>query len=212
MPIEPPPKPPPLPGEKDAEEYRRAQDQFHLVLGYCIAKWAEVQDELFLICWTALRSGPEPAAVVFFRTPTLDARLSLTDELVRLILPKTLPGKQPHQDLETWTAAVAAVRALLPIRNRLAHHPVQGEMLYVYFDDDPEQQEQLFTEFRSTISDAELLRGRHTESDRHLINDDLQLHLEKTSALRMRLRAFWSDVLLGHVSKLPPPSRPYHSG
>jgi hypothetical protein len=93
--------------------------------GYCISTWAEVEQKLFEICWKALQSPREQAAIVYYRTPTLDARLTLTDELLRHVLPKRERpnGGHDHPDVMAWDALDKEITELLPTRNRLAHHP-----------------------------------------------------------------------------------------
>jgi hypothetical protein len=46
-------------------------DEFHSLIGYCIAEWAKVDEELFRICWSCLGTHRERASVVYYRTPTL---------------------------------------------------------------------------------------------------------------------------------------------
>lgn len=200
--------PDPLPGSKEAEEYRRAQDQFHLVLGYCIAKWADIEEQLFRICWAALRCTPEHAAVVFFRTPTLEARFALTTELLEWVLPRTVPGEQPHPDLKSWKDICAKFRQLAPVRNQLAHHPVRGEQfMYMFEAEEPGEVTQIhaMTDFRSTTSDAKLLRGgvRDELRDKELVE-----HLMNTEHLSLWMQMFRRDQLPTHIVKLPPPRSP----
>ena len=60
----------------------------HKWVGYCITPWADVEEHLFEICGKALACAKERAAIIYYKTPTVDARLSLTDELARSVLPK----------------------------------------------------------------------------------------------------------------------------
>jgi hypothetical protein len=95
-------------------------DEFHMMIGYCIAEWARVEDELFRVCHAVLRCPKEQAAIVYYRSPQLRTRLELTDELVRAVLPKHKSGNQPHDDLKFWTDDVLKkINDLLPIRNRI---------------------------------------------------------------------------------------------
>jgi len=47
--------------------------------------------------------------------------MTLTDELVKTVLPQHAPGEHPHADLKAWVAAYKAVDKIKPIRNRIAH-------------------------------------------------------------------------------------------
>jgi len=57
-------------------------DEFHMWVGYCITAWAEVDDVLFCIFRDCV--GPsEQCAIIYYKTPGLEARFSLIDEIVR---------------------------------------------------------------------------------------------------------------------------------
>lgn len=219
MPIGPPPRPPLLPGEKEAEEYRRRQDDFHLRLGYCIAKWAEVENELFRIFWTGLRSSKEQAATVYYYIRSLEQRVTLTDELMGWLLPKTQSGGHHHPDLKEWNAICTEFRDLLPTRNRLAHHPVEGEIIewvIVPPKDSPSSGGHVVGHgydswFSIAESEQERLRGRGKKPER-LDAGHLAAHLDRTTILARWLEQFWRDKLPVHVAALPRPSDPYNRG
>ena len=68
------------------EKWGQAYQEFYTVVGRCIAEWGNVEDWLFKLCRECL--GPyEQSAIVYYRTPGVDVRLKLVDELVRSILP-----------------------------------------------------------------------------------------------------------------------------
>jgi hypothetical protein len=62
------------------------------------------------------------------RTPGLDVRLKLTDEIVRSVLPPrpARSGSHDHPSVEAWKAVAAKFEPLLFVRRRLAHHPVEA--------------------------------------------------------------------------------------
>jgi hypothetical protein len=101
-------------------------DEFFLMIGNCITQWAHVQDEIFEICRQCLGCSRQNAAIVYYRTPTIDARMSLADELVALALPTRLrkSGGHDHPDLKKWKKIRDQFDALTTPRNQLAHHPV----------------------------------------------------------------------------------------
>jgi hypothetical protein len=81
---------------------QKAADDFHMMIGYCIAEWAKVGDELFRICHTALQCPKEQAAIVYYRTPTIRSRLTLTDDAVRALISRHKSDGHPHDDLKFW--------------------------------------------------------------------------------------------------------------
>jgi hypothetical protein len=102
-------------------------DEFRKWVGYCITAWAGLEEELFDLCWRALASGKAQAAIVYFRTPGLEPRLTLVDELVcsRLPKPERKSGGHSHPDVDAWKELLIAIRAQLSIRRQIAHHPVR---------------------------------------------------------------------------------------
>ena len=58
------------------EKFLARHDEFHMVMGYCIAAWAAVDEQLFLLFSDCV--GPhEQAAIIYYRTPGLDVRGSI---------------------------------------------------------------------------------------------------------------------------------------
>ncbi len=104
-------------------------------MGYCIAEWSNVEEELFRICWQCLGSGVRQAAVVYYKTPSLEARLLLVDELIESLFPPRRSGAHHPPAYKKWTEIRSELETLKPIRNRLAHHPVTPWDLEVVADD-----------------------------------------------------------------------------
>jgi hypothetical protein len=53
--------------------WQKNRDEFHMVMGYCIAAWAQVDDQLFRIFRDCV--GPyDQSAVIYYRTPGLHLR------------------------------------------------------------------------------------------------------------------------------------------
>jgi hypothetical protein len=106
---------------------QREADEFHMMLGYRIAAWADVDDLLFRIFRECI--GPHlQCAIIYYKTPGLETRFSLTDEIVRSVLPKKKPGGHDHPSVKLWDTTIKSRHDLLPIRRRLAHHPVAVRM------------------------------------------------------------------------------------
>src|SRR5437016_10623279 len=97
------------------------------MVGNCITEWANVEAALFAICWRCLGCTNVKAAIVYYRTPTIEARMTLVDELVKSILPKKgrRSGGHDHPDVSRWNNIEKEFRDLQTIRRRIAHHPVQ---------------------------------------------------------------------------------------
>jgi hypothetical protein len=179
-------------------------DKFHMMVGYCIAEWATVDEELFLILRNCL--GPyEQSAIIYYRTPGLDVRLSLTDELVLSVLPEKDRQSGGHDDpsVQSWKKILGQFRTLLSVRRRIAHLPViprriiQGGATFGNFAfntttfGDPGTIESSFEIYESK---HEQLRGK-SEGRSLLTVEDLQNHLVEVHALGEALRAFRRDVL-----------------
>jgi hypothetical protein len=99
------------------------RDEFYMWIGHCISAWAKVEERLFKICWHSLRAPKTQAAIVYFRTPSLDARLSLVDELVKSALPKPERRDGGHGELTAGTrysisARIVHLYRFLPVEFR----------------------------------------------------------------------------------------------
>jgi hypothetical protein len=109
-------------------------NEFYTMVGRCIKAWANVEDGVFKLCAFALQAPAKQVAIVYFRTPTLDARLELTSELMLSVLPQRArqSGGHDHSDVKRWNTLVADIKNLLPTRNMLAHAPVIESVLVEY--------------------------------------------------------------------------------
>lgn len=99
--------------------------EFHLAIGKCISAWAWVDEGLFQLFAACVKPRTQ-AAIIYYRTPGLEVRLGLTDEIVRSVLPK--PGRKngghDHQHVKEWAVLRNEIQKLLETRRRVAHHPV----------------------------------------------------------------------------------------
>ena len=140
----------------------RDGDYFYRALGYCIAAWSDIEKRLFDLCHHSMRSDVEVASIVYYRTPSIDARLTLTDEMIRLRLPKTPNGGRPHPTLKIWNELRAKIKSHLEVRNRLAHHPVSLQKIIV--ENALTAQGQVRQEYlilQTSVGKNEALRGKH---------------------------------------------------
>jgi hypothetical protein len=194
--------PEPKPCEKEGAK-------FHMMVGYCIATWADVDDGLFRIFRHCV--GPiQQSAIIYYKTPGLEARFTLTDEIVRSVLPKPKKksGGHDHPSVAAWTKTIKGYGDLLSIRRRIAHHPIAIRT-------DPNLYTSLFNQlqfgkvtmgssvpplswFEIYVTQHEKLRANSADLAGLRI-EDLQSHLEKVGALGSRLLSFFIDVLSKHV-------------
>lgn len=95
---------------------RRSRDYFLRLVGDCITRWAFTDRSLFFLFYTALELDPKSAGIIYYRLTTISSKLQLTDSAVKLVAtPETL---------EKWNIRKKEMKALIPIRNVIAHHPM----------------------------------------------------------------------------------------
>ena len=118
-----------VPEEASVLTFEKRRDEFYRLIGKCIKEWAHVENELFEICVLALKVPRKQAAIIYYKSPSIDARLNLADELLPASLP---PPQRPKKDgghdpplVSRWKKISGDIRELLPIRNLLAHAPVR---------------------------------------------------------------------------------------
>jgi hypothetical protein len=193
------------------------------MIGQCIAEWARVDDELFRIFRDCV--GPyEQCAIIYYRTPGLNVRLGLTDEIVRSVLPNRQKNskQRDHPYVTEWKEIYKEFDSLLGIRRRIAHHPVEIKQMpmafgfgeagdRVGFDQGP------FGDFSAQwpeswfeiyVSQHERLRKKAAGLTPLLVTD-LRAHLFATGALSSRLRKFFYEMLTKPAeASLPPESPP----
>jgi hypothetical protein len=165
------------------DKWGEAYGEFYVMVGRCIAEWGEIEERLFNICWDCL--GPyEQSAIVYYRTPSIDARLTLIDELIECVMSKEeidLSGYEP-----TWKATIKLVRGLLSTRRQLAHHPIKEINNYLVYH----TKWQNWAEgpvFRVRASEHERARGKR---DDELYIDDLHEHHSSLEGAKLMLDQF----------------------
>jgi hypothetical protein len=191
---------------------QREADEFHMMLGYCIVAWAEVDECLFRIFRDCV--GPyEQCAIIFYKTPGLEARFSLTDEIVKSIFPKE-PNKPNHPSVVAWSKAIKGHQDLLATRRRLAHHPTtvrmdalaKGRFNTAMFGHMPiGGSATAFSWVESQMSHHERLRGKAGANLPPLRFKDLEDHYGAVGALANRLLTYLIDILTKPTEE---PSRP----
>jgi hypothetical protein len=194
---------------KPAEGKLLPKQEFYMYVGLCITAWAKVEDELFDICVDVLGCTQERASIVYYRTPTVSARLELVDELVLSALPRRTKknGGHEHEDVKRWKAIKSDLVGMTTIRRKIAHHPVNhavamrlrdtGELAPV---GQPVPIDNLRFENSYWIyrSSAEGLRGRDG-GHRPLKTDDLSVHCAELEIIAPKIRDFRAARLMSHI-------------
>ncbi|HEX4201218.1 MAG TPA: hypothetical protein VHY59_06845 [Chthoniobacterales bacterium] len=163
--------------------------EFHYRLGSAITEWAHIEAELFEICASVLNAAKHHVAIVYYRTPTLDARLKLTDELVGTLFPERKPGAHPTRAEKEWKSITKKMGDELPTRNQLAHSPASP--MVDTTDGNPFKITDIW--FASNMSRTEKLRGRKIPQD--LKVEDIKSHIGRVGTIQMDLRSFRSAML-----------------
>jgi hypothetical protein len=101
-------------------------DEFYKWVGICIKVWATVEDRMFDLCKLILKADPKHVSIIYYRTPTIDAKLTLTTDLIETVLPQRerKSGGKDHPDVVKWNRLVKETKNLLKVRNQLAHASV----------------------------------------------------------------------------------------
>jgi hypothetical protein len=174
-------------------------NEFHSLMGNCISTWATIEQYLFKICRESLGSITIRAAIVYYRTPTIDARRTLVDELVRTVLPSKNPpsGGHDHPDVDEWKEIYKEMGELLRVRNRIAHQPI-GPRMEFKSESATGSPELWFEIYMSEHESA-----RKGEPPKALRKEDLQQHASAVWELKERLAAFYINTLPKYVSPFP---------
>jgi hypothetical protein len=164
-------------------------------LGYCIAEWANLEEQLFLICRDCLGSY-EQAAIVYYRQPGIDVRIQMVDELVRSILPRKQSGEHDHEDVKIWHQLFKGIKKLLSVRRRIAHQPVRTSQNALAILVMGTAQKFVVGNPAVSMSRHEEKRGRGLE-DKPILLADLKTHLAEVKIVTAALSNFL-DILEKH--------------
>jgi hypothetical protein len=156
--------------------------EFYQLIGQCIKAWATVEDKLFDVCEKLLKTERHFVSVIFFRTPSIDARVKLTHELLAVHFPKIKKGNRDtdHPVLAEWKGIKTKIERLLPERNSLAHHPVRMNI-----------QARNLTSFETSPSQKERLRGKEVKPVEDI---KLSRHLKEVNGISQSLEKFISEL------------------
>lgn len=165
--------------------------RFYCAVGMAITAWAHVEEELFKICASVLKGTHQRVAIVYYKTPTLDGRLTLAAELVSTVMPPRNPPNSGHASKEeqVWDGLRGDIRKALPIRNQLAHSP-SSPMAEIEEPSDGEEPRIIRAIWwASYTSHIEKLRGKKVE-DNPLKLNDVEDHIALVFKLVSRLHLF----------------------
>jgi len=187
-----------------SREYRQEdRDEFMALLGTCITEWAWIEEEVYQVCHRVLGTVSEHTSIIYYRTPTLEARLNLANELMATIFPKPENGKHPDSDSLVWSKLLGEIKDAMPVRNQLAHSPT-GAAIFGFMDDETgEVSEGVEIKMQSYPRSQELARpGKPAKKE--LRSEDLATYLPMVRHLHTRLRTFRLDILPNHVKRVFP--------
>lgn len=167
-------------------DHSKGDRLLYQVAGRCISAWADIEASLFDLCHLALRTSHEVAAVVYYRTPTVDARLSLTDELLATLLPQREKrnGGHDHHSIKEWKTVRKRIKDCLAIRRSIAHHPLSEKYIQEEYDDNS-----LIIVNGFSKPYYELLRPN--SADEILDLDKLETHLRELADIKESLGRFF---------------------
>lgn len=195
----------------DVEQRR---NEFYQLIGKCIKEWATVEQKLFELCVFALKAPRRQAAIVYYKSPTIDTRLNLTDELVRAILPKKErpDGGKDHKWVTTWSKLYNDVKDMLPERNLLAHSPVREVEAVKYLSSlaTKERIKTLASWTEIVASEGEKLRGKPVKPP--IRTKHLENHLTAVKLLAARISVFHGTIVEEQPAKSAPNNTPHYRG
>jgi hypothetical protein len=174
--------------------------EFFYTVGVALTDWAQIDEQLFRLCGVVLKSADRHVAIVYYRTPTLRARVELVDELVRSTFPKPTRKSGDHAsgNEKKWKDLKTDIIDALEIRNQLAHSPASPMAEFSKPPYDTRSPVMTDTWWASYESGTQRMRGK-SPAKRDLKVDDVKTHLATVSNLYMRLcnlREEFSKLLL----------------
>ncbi|MEK7994703.1 MAG: hypothetical protein AAB403_12940 [Planctomycetota bacterium] len=183
--------------EKPKTALQKRGEEFMLMVGSCVTEWAAIDSELFHICWECIGCSKERAAIVYFRTPTIEARRTLTNDLLLTVLPKKVRpnGGKDHPDVIKWSEIMKELGNLLSVRNRIAHQPVSHKIEYAQAGTMRVDEPLWVSWFELHISEHERSKVRQAGENRPLKLSDLEDHLMAIGKLSSEIFQFRLEVL-----------------
>lgn len=174
--------------------------EFYTLMGNAISNWARVEAYLFKICRAALGATSQRTAIVYGRTPTIESRRLLVDDLLATRFPvRRQNGGSEHPDSREWKSISMSMQGLLPVRNQIAHRPMEPHLDWTESADGGVGKADLW--FEITTSEHE--RERYGGPKGSLNVADLQKHILEVWSLKERLADFYMNKLPTHARLHP---------
>ncbi len=180
------------------ELFGEKHDTFYRAIGTCIGSWAWVDEKFFEIFQACV--GPRTqCAIIYYRVPSLDARIKLVDEIVLSRLPQKDAGQHDHPSVIEYKAISKVASDLLAMRRRVAHHPVH---IQIWGQEDENfnvlNVELELTAFEIYVSAHE--RERDPKKDWKVLTlADLETHTFAVNKVSRDLGDFLKDVVPEHL-------------
>lgn len=174
--------------------------EFMALLGTCITEWAWIEEEIYGICQMILGTASVHTSIIYYRTPSLEARLKLVDELMETVFPPPENGKHKHSDADVWKKLSKGIQDQMPVRNQLAHSPTAMGIWGTVDDETGKVSQVVELKMQSSPHRHEMNRPKGT-SKKMLLKQDLEKHLQEVREIHMRLRTFRLGGLYWHISK-----------
>jgi len=112
----------------DSTDDDDGQSKFYSLIGYSITRWAHAEAAVYHLCRLCLGSSERLAAIVFYRTPSLDGRLQLVSEMIPAALELDDAEAKKNPLVREWLEILKAMNDQKQVRNHLAHQPVTSRM------------------------------------------------------------------------------------
>lgn len=187
--------------QADTKDWTHVSERFFSLVGYCITEWARVDDELFRIFQHCV-GNPKQCAIIFYRTPGIDIRIALTDEIVRSVLPlkDRKSGGHDHPSVKAWSEAIRGYKPLLSVRRRIAHQPADFRIPGLIEGQDLDD---------NAVPIFEIYTGKNERlrknDDQPLKHAELFKHFMETKRFARRLAEFYHHTLIKRPTEFPPP-------
>jgi hypothetical protein len=171
----------------------------HTMIGYCIKEWAGVEAALFNTFHEASGTDVVRAAIIYYKTPSIDSRLTLTDEIVQSVMPQPSRKAGGHKtpSAREWIKIKREISSLLKVRNDIAHYPIY---LAIELDEQGEIKDEGRAWWQIAESQSEQHRGR-TSSKKPLALIDLVAHWIEVREIHGKLSRFSGHIISSQPSK-----------
>ena len=168
------------------EEYVEAETAFLRAVGLCVTQWAFVDRQLFRLFRFGIGALTHRAAILYYDQNTIGRRAGQINNLLK----SAFEGPDNESWLKKWESLHQRLRDLLPIRNAIAHQPVQRmgtsdgtKAIYVYA---------IYLEPYA----RHLKENRNVYRDKESLNtDDLIQHSNDVNALESDLCEFANKIV-----------------